>query len=65
MMISKNAMNKKISVKVSDTILEQVKQFKYLGTKITHNAKSEDEIKCRINLTKANFCMMNEVLTSR
>ena len=58
-------MNKKINVKVSDTTLEQVKQFKYLGTQITENAKSEDEIKCRINLAKAKFGMMNKVLTSR
>ena len=57
--------NKKINVKVSDTTLEQVKQFKYLGTQITENAKSEDEIKTRINLAKAKFGMMTNVLTAR
>ena len=64
-LMSKNSMNKKINVKVSDTTLEQVKQFKYLGTQITENAKSEDEIKCRIKLANTKFGMMNKVLTSR
>ena len=58
-------MNKNINVTVNDSTLEQVKQLKYLGTQITENTKSEDEIKCRMNLAKAKFGMMTKVLTSR
>ena len=65
MLISKNPFNKKKNVKVSDTTLELVQQFNYLGTQITENAKSEDEIKTRINLAKAKFGMMTNVLTAR
>ena len=63
-MLSKTPMNKKINVKVNDITLEQVKHFKYLGTQITENAKSPDEMKCRIHLAKANFGIMTKVVSS-
>ena len=65
MMISRNPIGKAIKVEVSGTTLEQVDQFKYLGTQITVDAKSETEVKSRINLAKAKFGMMAKVLTSR
>ena len=65
MLISRNSRGKSIKVEVNGTTLEQVDQFKYLGTQITVDAKSEIEIKNRINLAKAKFSMMAKVLTSR
>ena len=65
MMISRNPIGKAIKVEVSGTTLEQVDQFKYLGTQITVDAKSETEVKSKINLAKAKFGMMAKVLTSR
>ena len=38
MMISRNPIGKAIKVEVSGTTLEQVDQFKYLGTQITVDA---------------------------
>ena len=65
MLISRNSRGKSIKVEVNGTTLEQVDHFKYLGTQITVDAKSEIEIKNRINLAKAKFSMMAKVLTSR
>ena len=62
MLISTNPMKK--NVKVSDTTLEQAKQFKYHDTQITEKPKREEEIKCKINLAKAKFGMMTKDLTS-
>ena len=62
MLISTNPMKK--NVKVSDTTLEQAKQFKYHDTQITEKVRREDEIKCKRNLTKAKFDMMTKDLTS-
>ena len=45
MVISKNPEGKQLEIKVGDQKLEQVKKFKYLGTQITEDGKTETEIK--------------------
>ena len=65
MMISKNPEGKQLEIKVGDQKLEQVKKFKYLGTQITEDGKTETEIKNRINLAKSKFSTMAKILTSR
>ena len=64
MFISKHPQGKKIAVKVDGVVLEQVNIFKYLGTLIKNDLKTEEEIECRTNLAKAKFCGMYKVLTS-
>ena len=64
MLISRNSRGKIIKVEVNGTTFKQVDQFKYLGAELTVGAKSETEIKSRINLAKAKFSMMAKVLTS-
>ena len=54
-----------ITIKVDNTNLEQVHQFKYLGTQITEDAKTETEFQCRISIAKAKFSSMSSILTSR
>ena len=44
MLISKNPLNKKINVKVSDTTLERVQQLKYIGTQITDTTSSKNTL---------------------
>ena len=41
MLISRNSRGKTIKVNVNGTTLEQVDQFKYLGTQITVDVKNE------------------------
>ena len=65
MLISKHPEGKKIAVKVDGVVLEQVNIFKYLGTLIKNDLKTEEEIECRTNLAKAKFCGMYKVLTSK
>ena len=65
MVISKNPEGKQLEIKVGDQKLEQVKKFKYLGTQITEDGKTETEIKNRINLAKSKFSTMAKILTSR
>ena len=65
MIISKEPAEKSISIKVNDTILEQVDTFKYLGTLIMDNLRTEKEIQTRENLAKAKFCSMYKLLTSK
>ena len=55
MIISKEPAEKSFSIKVNDTILEQVDIFKYLGTLIMDNLRTEKEIQTRLNLAKAIF----------
>ena len=45
--------------------LEQVQQFKYLGTQVTEDAKSEVELNSRIGTAKTKFSMMSTILTSK
>ena len=54
-----------MTIKVDDSKLEQVHQFKYLGTQITDDARAETELKYRMTIAKSNFSSMKGILTSR
>ena len=41
-----------ITIKVENANLEQVHQFKYLGTQITDDARTETELQCIMTMTK-------------
>ena len=64
MLITRNT-EETMTIKVDDSNLEQVHQFKYLGTQITEDARTETELKYRLNVAKAKFSSMSGVLTSR
>ena len=57
--------DKKVDIKIEGESLEQVKQFKYLGTQVTEDAKSEVELNSRIGAAKTKFSMMSTILTSK
>ena len=54
MLITRNT-EETMTIKVDDSNLEQVHQFKYLGTQITEDARTETELKYRLNIAKAKF----------
>ena len=54
-----------VKIVVKDTVLEQVKIFKYLGQLITDDGKCEREVRGRIEIARARFVQMKDVLTSR
>ena len=64
MRVSRNN-NQTMAIKVDNTNLEQVQQFKYLGTQITEDVRTETELKCRTSIAKAKFSSMNSILTSK
>ena len=43
------------SIMLDGVPLEQVKHFKYLGSWITDDAKSDEDIKTRVGIAKAAF----------
>ena len=51
-----------MKIVVSDTVLQQVKSFKYLGSIITADGKCETEIKTRIAMAKVAFTKRKELL---
>ena len=65
MILSKEPKGKKVEIKVNNETLEQVDTFKYLGTQIKDNLKTDKEIETRENIAKAKFCSMNKILTTK
>ena len=66
MVISKHPeRNKQIDIKIDGESLEQVSQFKYLGTQVSDDARSETELNCRIATAKTKFSMLSTILTSK
>lgn len=53
------------NILVNGVKLEQVKTFKYLGTRISWNAKDDQEIKIRTAQAKATFEKMKNVLSNK
>ena len=63
MVISKTE-GKKVEIKVGQHQVEQVEQFKYLGSVITEDGRCSKEIKCRIALAKQAFTKNKKILCS-
>ncbi|GFR72204.1 retrovirus-related Pol polyprotein from type-1 retrotransposable element R2 [Elysia marginata] len=55
----------KVNTKVKGKCIVQIEQFKYLGQLITTDARSHDEIKSRITITKSAFTKLSHILTSK
>ena len=66
MVISKYPeLEKRIDIKIDGESLEQVDQFKYLGTQVTDDAKTEKELNCRIGAAKNKFSLLTSIFTSK
>jgi hypothetical protein len=55
----------KIKIKVNGKILEQVDKYVYLGHLITEDGRCDQEIRRRIEIARAAFINMKNILTSR
>ena len=53
------------NISIDNEELVQVVEFKYLGQKITADAKTEKEIKLRIGMAKSRFQEMKIVLNNK
>ena len=62
MKISRNC-GDEISIFIDRIKLEQVKKYKYLGSWLTEDGRTETEIKVRISMAKEAFCKRKELLT--
>ena len=54
-----------MEIKVNGETLEQVDTFKYLGTQIQDDLKTDKELETRENLARSKFCSMHKLLTSK
>ena len=65
MVISKHLeLEKRIDIRIDGESLEQVEHFKYLGTQVTDDARTEKELDCRIGAAKSKFSLLNTIFTS-
>ena len=64
MVVSKSG-GEPVNITLEGQLVEQVKQFKYLGSVITEDGKCEVEVKTRIALAKTAFSRRKELLTKR
>ena len=65
MVHSKEPGGKKVDIKVNGVILEQVDTFKYLGTQIKDDLKTDKELETRENIARSKFSSMHKILTSK
>ena len=65
MVLSKDPKGKQVEIKVNGEILEQVDTFKYLGTQINDDLKTDKEIVTRENIARSKFSSMHTILTSK
>ena len=65
MTISKRRVSPKCKLDNDGIKIKQVEKFKYLGSLVTSDAKSDQEIKQRIEITKAAFKCICNMLTAR
>ena len=63
MVISKTE-GKKVEIKVGQRQVQQVEQFKYLGSVITGDGRCSKEIKCRIAIAKQALTKNKKLLCS-
>ena len=64
MVISRKAEIPRVSITVNN-ILEQVKEFTYLGQNLYEDGKNSGEVRRRIGMAKTKFTQMRKVFTSR
>jgi len=65
MIFSKSATKPTCNITVKGEPLEQMDQFTYLGSVVTTDAKSDQEIKRRIGIAKTAYKKMTRVLESK
>ena len=65
MAISRKAEIPRVSITVNNNILEQVKEFTYLGQNIYADGKNSGEGRRRTGMAKTKFTQMRKVFTSR
>ena len=65
MALSKEPKGKKVEIQVNGEVLEQVDTFKYLGTQIKDDLKTDKELETRENLARSKFCSLHKILTSK
>jgi hypothetical protein len=52
------------SMKMDDSPIERMEEFKYLGTILTNENTIQEEIKCRLKLGNACYCSVQNLLSS-
>src|SRR2546425_9112082 len=64
MIMNKNEKQKGIQscIMLNNVPLEQVTRFEYLGSWITENAKSDEDIRARVGMAKAAFWQNKELM---
>jgi len=55
----------KVKIYINGQLLEQVQQFRYLGSSITEDGYCDKEIRSRIGLAKVKFMEKKKILTSK
>ena len=65
MVASKKADIPRARIQISGVPLEQVQQFKYLGSILSEDCRCRNEIRARIGIAKAAFKQMRNFLTNR
>ena len=53
------------SIKIDNSSIERVEEFKYLGTKLTNQNSIQEEIKSRLKLGNACYYSVQNLLSSR
>lgn len=61
---SKNEVKDQMKIRIGNSIVEEVKQFCYLGSKITQDGRSKEDIKSRIAQGKKSFYNKRDLLVS-
>ena len=65
MVNSKEPEGKKVDIKVNGVTLEQVDTFKYLGTQIKDDLKTEKELETRESIARSEFSSMHMIIPSK
>src|ERR1700729_1436553 len=65
MVISKKKETPQCNIKINNTALKQVHQFKYLGTVISSDARCTTEIRSRIAQAKTTFMKMKNIMREK
>ena len=65
MVISRHDTTPRLIIKIGGTTLNQVDKFKYLGTMISEDGRSDKEIRIRITQAKQSFIKLKTILTNK